>query len=71
VEVSSHLHAPLILPPGKETPVSIEQTAEWAPESSECSGNKEKPLPLPGIKLQLFGYPAHSPVTSPNKLSWL
>jgi hypothetical protein len=34
MEVSGQLHAPAVLPPGKEPPVPIESEARWAPEPS-------------------------------------
>jgi hypothetical protein len=58
--VSGQLHAPAILPLGKEPPALIGEEAGWVPESGLDYVEKGKIVPLLGLKLQPLDLQASS-----------
>jgi hypothetical protein len=62
IEVSGQLHAPTALLPGHKPSVTY-----CMGEKRYCREEKDV-MPLPGIKLQFLGCPAHSLITIPTEL---
>jgi hypothetical protein len=61
--VTGQFHAPAALTPGKQFPVSIDTRLEGPLNQSGHCGEEKNLLPLPGIKPQFLGCPAHSYMT--------
>jgi len=52
MEMSSELHAPMALHPGKSSQYLLEKKGEWAPGPVWTWRQREKRLPQPGIELR-------------------
>jgi hypothetical protein len=52
MEVSSQLHAPAALAPGKKPPIPVGQEAGWAPEPARRESNPGHPI----VQLVASGY---------------
>jgi len=71
IKVTDQLHAWTDVPPGKEFSVTSEQVAGGRTQTqSECCGEEEKLLFLPGIEAQSHVCPPHSLVTISLQLHW-
>jgi hypothetical protein len=69
--MTDNLHAPTILPSGKEPPVSIKYSVVWA---CSCSGRFREENYLvfvPAIEQRFLCYPARNLVTVPSTRSLL